>query len=131
MLLDTSVTYLPGCSQGLSKFDIEPIPATVYDRQYFDRVWVASIDDPVRPFNELANFRYVEFRNAFTYIRIFERAFDASRNSLNYTLSVDRRRKTYVVRDRAQLFNCLLRPTEPGLHETRRIRDRIRASASS
>lgn len=66
-----------------------------------------------------------------TDIRILDGALDAYGDPLNDAFSVYRRRKTDVVRDRAQLLNRLLRPAEPPLHETRRIRDRMRASASS
>lgn len=101
------------------------------DGQYFNRLALYVIDEPIRGFDQLADIKRSCLGNASSGFRKRLGLPKAKHDSLDGLLRVDGRDETNVLRDGAELIDCVLRPAERETHEARRIRLRTRAMASS
>src|SRR5688500_6452171 len=101
------------------------------NRGDLDRVWVHAIDQAIRPFDQLTNVLAPNFGDDPARFGELARLLEPVRDALNELLGIDGRGQADVLGNGRQLGDGVLRPAERPHYEARRIRARMRASASS
>lgn len=129
--LDTPTYFTRRALGTVSLRELAEVLAAVQYREDPDRVGVHLIDHPIRPLDQLADLSAVKLRHDAARVRKSAGLLEAVDDAVHKVLGVDRRGETDVLGDGGELGDGVLRPAELAHYEARRIRARMRASASS
>ena len=101
------------------------------DGDHFDHIVTHSVYQPVRRLDDFANVWRVGLPEVTPRFRKVLDLLQSANEPIDRLLGIDRRHDAYILGNRRELLDCVLRPPERPPHDARRIRLRTRDNASS